>query len=220
MAGVLLRALSLGFMIRTDDNETRAQASGIVSSGGLIAFRTDTFYGLGANPFNPNALAKIRELKGRKERKPILLLISDINQVESLFVETSALFKEAAKQYWPGPLTLIGVARTELPPELTAGSGTIGLRLPDDDRVRDLVRVCGGALTATSANPSGSAPALTAEEVQNYFPEGIDLIIDGGEVTTTQPSTVLNLTGSEPRLVREGAITLEELKLFLTERTK
>lgn len=202
------------------DNETNSHAAEIVSRGGIIAFRTDTFYGLGADPFNPNAVDKIRKLKGREEWKPILLLISDDTQVQKFFVETPTPFEEVAKQHWPGPLTLIGVARTELPPELTAGCGTIGLRLPADDRVRDLVRVCGGALTAPSANPSGSAPALTAKEVQNYFPEGIDLIIDGGEVKTTQPSTVLDLTGTKPRLVREGAITLKELNLVIAERTK
>jgi L-threonylcarbamoyladenylate synthase len=206
-------------MILTLNQHTLEQITEIISHGGVIAFRTDTFYGLGADPFNPSAVAKIRKLKGRKAGKPILLLISDINQVQNLLVETSALFNQVAGQHWPGPLTLIGVASTELPQELTAGSGTIGLRLPEDDRVRDLVRLCGGALTATSANPSGSAPARTATEVQNYFPEGIDLIIDGGEVNATQPSTVLDLSGPQPKLIREGLIPRENLEPFLKLRT-
>ncbi|HZE64169.1 MAG TPA: Sua5/YciO/YrdC/YwlC family protein, partial [Pyrinomonadaceae bacterium] len=87
--------------------------------------------------------------------------------------------------------------------------------LPDNEKVRALVRVCGGALTATSANISGSAPARNAAEVAKYFPNGIDLIIDGGEVTATEPSTVLDLSGSEPVLVREGAVSREELAPIL-----
>ena len=113
--------------------------------------------------------------------------------------------------HWPGPLTLIGGARPEVPVELTAGTRTIGVRLPDDENVRSLVRACGGALTATSANVSGQPPARTAKEVENYFPEGIDLIIDGGEVTATEPSTVLDLSGPKARLIREGAISARSL---------
>jgi L-threonylcarbamoyladenylate synthase len=94
---------------------------------------------------------------------------------------------------------------------LTAGTKSLGVRLPDDDDVRSLVRACGGALTATSANVSGQPPARTAKEVENYFPTGIDLIIDGGEATAIEPSTVLDLIGPEPRLIREGAVKLEML---------
>jgi L-threonylcarbamoyladenylate synthase len=119
--------------------------------------------------------------------------------------------------HWPGPLTLIGAARPEAPAELTAGTQTIGVRLPDDEDVRALVRACGGALTATSANPSGQPAARTAQEVENYFPDGIDLIIDGGEVTATEPSSVLDLSGPKAKLIREGAISREELGALLAE---
>src|SRR5207245_4562369 len=110
------------------------------------------------------------------------------------------------------PLTLVGKARGELTEELTAGSGTIGVRLPDDAGVRDFVRVCGGALTATSANLSSQPPARTAQEVESYFPTGIDLTIDGGAATVSQPSTVLDLSGEQPQLIREGAVKLGELE--------
>lgn len=194
-------------MIRSDSQTTRAEAARIIANGGLIAFRTDTFYGLGADPLNPAAVAKIRELKGREENKPILLLISDMDQLDRFVGDQSGIFGLVAIRHWPAPLTLIGSARSELPIELTAGTNTIGVRLPADENARGLVRFCGGALTATSANVSGAAPATTAKEVESYFPTGIDLIIDGGEVTATQPSTVLDLSGADPRLVREGAIT-------------
>src|SRR6185312_6484494 len=123
-------------MIRSDNETTRAEAARIIVNGGLIAFRTDTFYGLGADPLNAAAVAKIRELKGREESKPILLLISDMDQLQRFVVDESGSFRIIASQHWPAPLTLIGPARAELPIELTAGSNTIGVRLPDDENVR------------------------------------------------------------------------------------
>ena len=119
-------------MIRSDSETTRAETARIISTGGVIAFRTDTFYGLGADPFNPTALQKIRKLKGREENKPILLLISNLEQLDRFIGEQSSLFRSLATRFWPGPLTLIGAARPELPTELTAGTNSIGVRLPDD----------------------------------------------------------------------------------------
>src|SRR5688572_13093151 len=190
--------------------ENLIEAARIVLSGGVIAFRTDTFYGLGADPLNAAAVRKIKELKGREENKPILLLISDVDQVER-FIDQPDSYRNIAVKHWPAPLTLIGRARPELPTDLTAGTNTIGLRLPDDEGVRAFVRACGGALTATSANPSGSLPAQTAAEVENYFRIGIDLIIDGGAALITEPSTVVDVSGEQPRLIREGAIKRSEL---------
>ncbi len=199
-------------LIIKDTQQVRAEAASAIRSGGVIAFRTDTFYGLGVDPFNASAVLKIRELKGREEAKPILLLISDLAQIDRFITHRTALFKSVADRFWPGPITLIGEARSELPEELTAGTRTIGLRLPDDDNVRSLVRECGGALTATSANPSGFYPARTATLVSNYFPDGLDLIVDGGDVMSTLPSTVLDVSGEKPRLIREGAVTREMLR--------
>jgi L-threonylcarbamoyladenylate synthase len=202
-------------MIHRDSETTRVEATRIISTGGLIAFRTDTFYGLGADPLNRTALQKIRKLKGREGNKPILLLISDMDQVDRFAGDTSGSFALIAIEHWPAPLTLIGPARPELPTELTAGTDSIGLRLPDNENVRDLVRVCGGALTATSANVSGKPPARTAKEVEEYFPAAIDLIIDGGEVTATEPSTVVDVSGPEARLIREGAVSRAQLNDLL-----
>ena len=187
------------------------RAAKIVSEGGVIAFRTDTFYGLGADPFNAAAVARIRELKGREENKPILLLLSDANVADRFIADRSKVFEEVARKFWPGPLTIVGAAVSNLPPEITADTGTVGVRVPADDDVRQLVRACGGALTATSANPSGREPARFAEEVSEYFGDRIDLVVDGGEVTATEPSTVLDVTTSPPRIVREGAIKSADL---------
>ncbi|HEX5884670.1 MAG TPA: L-threonylcarbamoyladenylate synthase [Pyrinomonadaceae bacterium] len=180
-------------------------AAKIISTGGVIAFRTDTFYGLGADPFNVTAVRRVKALKGR-ENKPILLLLADLSDVDRFIADRSEQFEEVARKFWPGPLTIVGRAVANLPSEITAGTGTVGVRIPADDSVRDLVRECGGALTATSANPSSGEPARSAKEVREYFGDQIDLVIDGGEVTATEPSTVLDVITSPPRVLREGAI--------------
>jgi len=192
------------FLLQTEQSIDRA--AGIVARGGVIAFRTDTFYGLGADPFNRQAVQKIKQLKGREDDKPILVVISDCDQVDRLIAEVSQSFQNLARVFWPGALTLIGRARAGLPEEITAGTKTVGVRLPNDDKVRALVRACGGALTATSANPSHAAPAGSAQAVQNYFGDAIDLILDTGETTSEAPSTVVDVTGDQAELIREGVI--------------
>lgn len=181
-------------------------AARVIKTGGVIAFRTDTFYGLGADPFNRQALIKIRELKQTEGSKPILILISDALEADRFISERSNLFEIVSARHWPGALTLVLRARDDVPDELTGGTGTIGVRLPDESEVRALVRACGGALTATSANPAGTAPARTASQVVDYFPMGIDLIVDGGETLGEQPSTVLDVCGDVPRVIREGVV--------------
>lgn len=198
-------------MIQLDNESTRADAARIIFTGGVIAFRTDTFYGLGADPLNAGAVEKIHQLKGREEGKPILVLISDTNQIDRFIADAEA-YKRVAMQYWPAALTLVGAARAEIPSALTAGTGTIGIRLPNDEDVCSLVRACGGALTATSANAAGKPPARTAHDVENYFGAGVDLIFDGGTVTVTEPSTVVDVSVTPARLIREGAVSLRQLK--------
>jgi L-threonylcarbamoyladenylate synthase len=200
----------LNSMIVKDGEEARARAAQVISAGGVVAFRTDTFYGLGADPFNPDAVRRVNELKGR-DGKPILVVISDASEAERFIINRSKLFDAICARHWPGALTIVVDAKTGVPFELTAGSRTVGLRLPDDEEVRLLIRECGGALTATSANLAGTPPARTAEEVAHFFPAGIGLIVDGGTARGDKPSTVLDITCSPPRLIREGAITQSEL---------
>jgi L-threonylcarbamoyladenylate synthase len=204
-------------MTAQDSEETRAQAAQVVAAGGVIAFRTDTFYGLGADPFNRAALSRVNSLKGRDGGKPILVVISDAAEAGRFIADDSALFNSISAQYWPGALTIVVKARPEVPDELTAGSLTIGLRLPDDESVRSLIRACGGALTATSANLAGEPPARTAEEVSRSFPRGLDLIVDGGKSRADKPSTVLDLSNEHARLIREGAVSRSELQEILRE---
>ncbi len=179
-----------------------------------MAFRTDTFYGLGADPFNIDALESINTLKGR-DGKPILVLAGDPLDATRLVAAASRAFKVLAARHWPGPLTLVAAARAEAPELLTAGTGTVGVRLPDDEDARGIVRACGGLLTATSANPAGEPPARTASEAARYFGDAPGLIIDGGTARTEQPSTVIDVSGVRPRLIREGVVTRAELEATL-----
>jgi L-threonylcarbamoyladenylate synthase len=199
-------------MNQGSDERSIQDAAKVVTNGGVIAFRTDTFYGLGANPFNRDAVQRIKQLKGREDAKPVLIVISDREHVDRFVSESSQTFDLLAKTFWPGPLTLICRANAEVPEEITAGTETIGVRLPGDDKVRLLVQACGGALTATSANPSHQEPAKSAQEVFTYFGDAIDLIVDGGAAGTDHPSTVVNVCGDEPRLVREGVIPWSKIQ--------
>jgi L-threonylcarbamoyladenylate synthase len=199
-------------MIVRDSPEIHALARSLVAQGGVLAFLTDTFYGLGADPFNRSALARVNALKGRDAGKPILVILSDAGEADRFIERRSELFDAMSARHWPGALTLVVDARASVPEEITAGSGTVGLRLPDDESVRELVRSCGGALTATSANPAGHPPARTATDVARYFPDTLDLIIDGGTARSDEPSTVLDTTGAGVRLIREGAVKRTQLQ--------
>ena len=200
-----------------DSDETRVRAAGMIAAGGVIAFRTDTFYGLGADPFNREALRRVNALKGREGNKPLLVVISDEDEAERFLINKSKLFGLVSGRHWPGALTVVVRAKPEVPNELTAASGTIGLRLPRDENVRSFIRACGGALTATSANLAGEPPARTAIEVLRSFPSGLDMIVDGGASQGESPSTVLDISGPHPRLIREGAVSLNRLRETLRE---
>ena len=202
-------------MIIPQTSETLAQIADSIRRGGVIAFRTDTFYGLGADPFNRDAVRKVKKLKGREDGKPILIVISAPDQIDRLITERTRSFTALAERFWPGPLTLISKAAPGLPEEIIAGTGTVGVRLPDDDKVCALVRECGGALTATSANPADQEPARTAQEVSDYFKKAIELIVNGGPARTDLPSTVVDVSQLEPRLIREGVIGWADIQALI-----
>ena len=202
-------------MIISQTTESFPRISNTITRGGIIAFRTDTFYGLGADPFQHDALRKIKQLKGREEGKPILIVISGSDQIDRLVTERTRNFNTLASRFWPGPLTLIGKAAPEVSDLITAGTGTVGVRLPDDDNVRALISACGGVLTATSANPADETPAKTAQEVSDYFGEAMELIVDDGPAQTDLPSTVVDVSNSEPKLIREGVIAWAAIQAAL-----
>ena len=201
-------------LVLKDTADAHSQAALAIKGGGVVAFRTDTFYGLGADPFNRGSLRDLNALKGR-EGKPILVLVSDAEFAEQLVLERSKFFNLLAESYWPGPLTVVARARADVPAELTAGTGNVGVRLPDDERVRAFVRACGGALTATSANPAGSPPARSCAEVKAYFRSTDLVLIDGGETSSAEPSTVVEASSRGVRLIREGLIKADKIRRTL-----
>ena len=176
--------------------------------GGLVAFPTETFYGLGANATDRRAVARVFEVKGRPQSKPLLVLVDSAKMAESLALEVPDLARRLMATYWPGPLTLVFQASPELPAELGAGTGTVGIRMPGQPVARALVRAAGIPITAPSANPSGAEPPTTAAAVRRFFEGTVDLILDGGPTPGGRPSTILDASISPPRLLRAGAVEI------------
>jgi L-threonylcarbamoyladenylate synthase len=188
-----------------------ARCRDIIRSGGLIAYPTDTFYGLGADPANRGAVRRIFDIKGRAADQPILLLLSDLAEVSLWAAEVTPSAERLMDRFWPGPLTLVFRAAPGVLPELTGGTGTIGLRVPGRGLTRDLLRSVGTALTGTSANRSGGASPRSAEEVLRELGHSIDLVLDGGPSAEGLPSTVVDVTAEPPRIIRLGVIDIARL---------
>ena len=194
-------------------DEAYGEIVSLVQSGGVIAFPTDTAYGLGTDPFNDAAIDRIFRIKGRPDAKPILLVVSSIDMAESV-AEPDEVFYDLTKRFWPGPLTVILRAAETVPSKLTAGTETIGVRWPVADFATELVNRLGTPVTATSANRSGLPAAVTAEEVRAQLGDSVDALIDGGELPARGGSTVLDLTADAPVVLREGPISFESLQQF------
>ena len=185
----------------------------VLDSGGVIAFPTDTFYGLGADPFNPEAVSKIFRIKQRPADKPLLVLIHSPDQVDRLTDQITPLAKLLMRLFWPGSLTLLFKAAPGLPRELTAGTGKVGIRLPAHLFTLQLLEGLDCPLTAPSANISGAREPVTAGEVVSAG--ALDVIVDGGPTPGGKPSTILDATTNPPTLVREGAVSRKDLQMVL-----
>ena len=183
----------------------------VVAKGGVIAYPTDTFYGLGADPGNPAAVRRLFEIKGRETDQPILLLLSDAREVNNWAAGVTPQASVLMNRFWPGPLTLVFKAKAGVLPELTAGAGTIGLRVPGNGFTLDLLRSLGGVLTGTSANLSGRPSLRTAREAAEALGPLVDLVLDGGETTGGKPSTVVDVSADAPRVLREGAVSSRDI---------
>ena len=177
----------------------------------MIAYPTDTFYGLGADPGNSAAVKRLFEIKGRGTDQPILLLLSDAGEVNNWAAGVTPQASVLMNRFWPGPLTLVFKAKAGVLPELTAGTGTIGLRVPGNGLTLDLLRSLGGVLTGTSANLSGRPSLRTAREAAEALGPLVDLVLDGGETTGGKPSTVVDVSADAPRVLREGAVPSRDI---------
>ena len=178
----------------------------VIRAGGIIAFPTDTFYGLGADPRNREAVRRLFRIKGRPADQPILILLPDADAAAEWAARVGPDAARLMERFWPGPLTILFPANAEVLQELTAGSGKIGLRVPGSAVTRSLLRAVGTALTGTSANRSGKPSPRTADEVIDGLGDTVDLVVDGGEAEATLPSTVVDVSGPEPVIIREGAV--------------
>ncbi len=186
----------------------------VIEAGGIIAFPTETSYGLGADPFNEAAVKRLFSIKARPMDKPFPLLAGDMAMVRSLTAEITPLAERLIKKFWPGPLTIVFEAAPGTPSRLVSrgqGSMGLGIRISPHPLCQRLLRALGRPITATSANPAAMPPALDALEVEEYFDSGIDIIIDGGRLEPGPPSTVVDARGDKPLILREGAIPKAEI---------
>lgn len=206
-------------ILKVDPNDSLAGHSknirNILKSGGVIAFPTDTYYGLGVNPFNEKGIRKVFKIKSRETNKPLLVLVASEDQLDQLVQSRSPDVNRLIKHFWPAPLTLIFNAAPELPSNLIGGTCKVGVRLPSSSWTCQLIEEVGFPLTATSANKSNETNLRTADEVAQAFGNKIDLIIDAGPAPGGKVSTLLDTTVSPPKIIRRGVITQEEIESYL-----
>jgi L-threonylcarbamoyladenylate synthase len=195
-----------------------AEAVRILREGGIIAFPTETFYGLGADARNEAAVEKIFRIKGRAFKNPLPLIVANDRDVIPLVEEIPEAAQILMKAFWPGPLTLVFRASSSVLPSLTANTGKIGIRVSSHPIARLLAEGLGGPLTATSANPSGSPECSSADAVIHALDDLPDAVIDGGDTTGGKGSTVLDVTVFPPRILREGAISGDLILNTLKDR--
>jgi L-threonylcarbamoyladenylate synthase len=187
------------------------EAAAVLARGGLVVFPTESVYGLGADAASPAAIERLVAVRGRDEGKPILVLASDVRMVTQVVRHVPLLARRLAARFWPGALTLVLPAREGLPGALTAGTGTIGVRVPDHASARALVAALGRPVTAPSANPPGKKPAETVDEARAYFGAAVEAYLDGGRCDGA-PSTVVRIDGAGFTVLREGRIDAASIR--------
>jgi len=194
--------------VDSSDPDERAilTAAEAVLRGGVIAFPTDTLYGLSCSLFDVSAVELIARLKRRDPSLAVISLIPDAHQVYGLAQDVSDVAERLMARFWPGPLSLIFRSAPIVPPRVRGAGGTVALRCPSDVLCQRLLERIGGPVVSSSANLSGQRPAETAEEVVRIFGNQLDLVIDGGSRRGAPPSTLVDVSGTRPRLLRHGAV--------------
>jgi len=187
----------------------------VLKKNGVVAYPTDTFYGLGANCSSDEAVKKIFVLKGREMSKPLPVIISDLSMLPDLVEEIPTVFERLAESFWPGPLTLIFRASGRMTGIVSGGTGTIGVRLPDFPWLLALIRRAGFPLTATSANLSKEKEIRDPRDLIREFAGKIELIVDGGLAPESKPSTVVDITSGKVDILREGAVPSSVLRRYI-----
>jgi len=201
-------------MLPVTDKGSIPQALEILKHGGLVAFPTDTVYGVGVFAFDGKAIGNIYIAKNRPVKKAIAILIGGPEDLDKVSKEVPSMATKLAEHFWPGPLTVIVPKRPDLPDEVSSSS-TVGVRVPDHPFARALLAAA-GPMAVTSANISGQTSPKSAEDVRRQLGGRIPLILDGGETPGSVPSTVVDCTGTEPVILRDGPIKLKEIQLTLS----
>jgi len=191
------------------------EAADILREGGVVAYPTETFYGLGVDAFNEVAIKKLYQIKGRDLNKPISILIRDQEMLKQVANSIPPVAERLMQELWPGPLTLIFKCRDQLPSYLTGGTGKVGVRISSQLTAQRLLEILELPITATSANLSGGKSPITAQEILGSSANGIDLILDGGKLPGQRGSTIVDLTLFPPKIVREGEIPGRVIMDFL-----
>lgn len=213
-----------GRIVRIDrdhpDPDLITEAAALVRAGGIVAYLTDTLYGLGADALQESAVLRVFAAKARTAEKALPVIIGDRDFLWALALDISRDGKILMEKFWPGPLSLLLPATPAVPVALHGGTGRIAVRLPACAVARALATAAGGALTATSANRSGSSPARNAEEVMAALGDAIELVVDSGPAIIRLPSTLVDVTASPPRVLRAGAIPTDDIEDTLRSHSK
>lgn len=200
---------------RRPDPAAVAEAAAVIAASGLVVAPTDTLYGLAANPFDRAAVARVFAAKGRGGDQALPLVAADLAQVTTAIGALPPVGARLAQHYWPGPLTLLMPAPPTLALAVSGGTGRVGLRVPDHAVMRALCAACGFPLTATSANRSGLPPTADPTTIDETLASAVDVLLDAGPTPGGPPSTILDVSGAEPVLVRPGAIAWKEILAWL-----
>lgn len=203
----------------SNENRTAAlrEAGEIIKAGGLVAFPTETVYGLGGDALNPASAKKIYEAKGRPSDNPLIVHIAEMEALSAIVEEVPETAKRLASLFWPGPLTMILKKAGGVPKETTGGLNTVAVRMPVHDVALDFIRAAGGYVAAPSANRSGRPSPTTAVYVAQDMEGRIEMILDGGQATLGLESTIVDLTVEPPMILRPGFVTEEMLSVALGE---
>jgi L-threonylcarbamoyladenylate synthase len=191
------------------------RAAESILSGGMVAMPTESFYGLAVNPRDVKAMHRLFDVKKRGGDQPILILISCMEHLDKYVIHVPEIGHRLMKEFWPGGLTLLFEAKPELPQELTAGTGKIGVRLSSHPIATALAQAVGAPITGTSANISGQPACSSAKEVLQQLGDKVDVILDGGETAGGKGSTVLDVTVDPPVVFREGMVSQEQIEKCL-----
>jgi L-threonylcarbamoyladenylate synthase len=197
----------------TTEEEVLHSAAAIVAHGGVIAYPTETIYGLGADATDEKAVRRIYEIKGRSFKSPLSVIIGEARDLYPLVREAGPVARKLMDAFWPGPVTIVFEASDKIPSMLTAGTGKIGIRLPGHLIARQIAVRSGRPLTATSANLSGAPECDDAAAVYAQLGDKIDALVDLGKTAGMPATTVVDATGDKPLILRQGTITREEIML-------